>query len=164
MDVTSAVSTVLGALIGVGSTLVGDRLRFKRDQRGGLKDVRREVYARYLQALAQTDSEIQELRSRSSARAEPEEARDVWRRSGVLALRYEVGLISPPEVADASDRAYRALRQLRNLSAQTRPPTGGAAALDESGEGADWDDRYRIYRQELIDLRSVMRRDIQRVG
>jgi hypothetical protein len=44
-------STVLGAVIGLGSALVGDRVRWRREQSDRWLSARREVYVGYLNAL-----------------------------------------------------------------------------------------------------------------
>nr|WP_285561247.1 hypothetical protein [Streptomyces hygroscopicus] len=52
MEWLSLASTALGAVIGVGSTLIADRLSWRRERAGQSFDVRRQLYAHYTAALS----------------------------------------------------------------------------------------------------------------
>lgn len=60
MEWISPVSTALGAVIGVGSTLLTDRFRWRRERAGQNLDVRRQMYADYTAALSRIRTALNE--------------------------------------------------------------------------------------------------------
>lgn len=117
MDWSSPLSTLLGALIGVSSTLAVDRVRADRERLDKDKAVKRQVYADYLAALTRTRDEL-----RAAARdpgAHPEDRRrravEAFRDGGAYELRYQVAVLAPTVVDEASVEAFRALRDMRDL-------------------------------------------------
>ncbi|MFI2026798.1 hypothetical protein [Streptomyces buecherae] len=113
----SILSTLLGALIGVFSTLAADWSRASRDRRANDQDVRRQTYADYLAALAQTRNLLR-LAARSRSTPLEERARnamEAFRDGSAYELRYQIALVAPTAVVDASTAAFRALRDLRDL-------------------------------------------------
>ena len=117
MQWSSLAGTALGALIGVSATLFADRLRWRLGRQDMDKATKRQTYADYLAALSNTRNEL-----RGAARDESVVLADRARRAveafkagEAYELRYQVELIAPGAVIDASDKAFRALRKLRDL-------------------------------------------------
>jgi hypothetical protein len=185
MDWTTPVSTLIGAAVGVGSTLLAETVRARRDRTQQLNHLRRELYARYLAALTGTDGELQLLAVRHGTPVPEADLRTAWHAHAVLALNHEVQLIAPDHVADAADRAYRALRARRNLlatpadpaspispvppappaapdSADTSVPTGTPVPADtpDSADTAAWHTAHRPYAEALSALRKAMRNNV----
>jgi hypothetical protein len=52
MDWLAPVNTLTGAAIGIGSTLLADRLRWRRDREALNQDTRRQAYAAFMAALS----------------------------------------------------------------------------------------------------------------
>ncbi|MGP3969283.1 hypothetical protein [Streptomyces sp. 6N223] len=155
MDWTTPVSTLIGALVGVGSTLLGETVRSRRDRGHQLYQLRRELYARYLEALTSTDSELQLLAVRQRTPVDEADLRAAWRSHSLLALKYEIELVAPPPVAAASDTAYRALRAMRNVMGTTEV----TVAASHRGS-AEWEEVHRPYSDAMAALRSAMRADV----
>jgi hypothetical protein len=120
MDWTVPLSTLVGAFVGVGSTLLVDLVRSRRDRIHQLVTVRRQVYAQYLDALTKTDGELQMLAVSQSTPVDELDTRTAWRKYSLLALRYEVELVAPESVAKTADAAYRTLRNMRNAISATK--------------------------------------------
>ncbi|MFI2260886.1 hypothetical protein [Streptomyces tubercidicus] len=147
----SLLSTLLGALIGVLSTLAADRSRAIRTRRDNDQNVRRQLCADYLAALAQTRNFLRlAARSRSTPVEErAREAVEAFRDGNAYELRYQVALVAPTAVVDASTAAFRALRDLRDLIEE------GATHTEQNYlELRDhWEDRF-------AELRTAMKSDL----
>ncbi|MEU0805403.1 hypothetical protein [Streptomyces sp. NPDC005970] len=161
MDWTTPVSTLIGAIVGVGSTLLGETVRSRRDRGHQLHQLRRELYARYLEALTNTDSELQLLAIRQQAPVDEGDVRAAWRSHSLLSLNYEITLVAPTPVADAADTAYRSLRAMRNVIATTEVTIGNPGTPQNNAPGAaEWQRVHRTYIDALAALRSAMRADV----
>lgn len=146
------ISTVIGAMLGIGATLLVDRVRYRRDHASRVQDVRRDLYTRYLTALTESSSSLRLIILRE---ADPtvryQAALDAFRDSSVLMRRYEINLQAPPTVKEKSDRVYRLLRQWRDLL-DTRP--------DLSLTSAEYIEALDQFHEARKDLQAVMRENL----
>jgi len=147
----SLISTALGAVIGVLATLAADLSRAKRTRQDNEHNTRRQLYADYLAALARTRNNLR-LAARSAHTPPGERARkaiEAFKEGNAYELRYQLSLISPAPVIEASTAAFRALRDLRDLIED------GALHTDHSYLDLrdNWEERF-------AELRTVMRRDL----
>lgn len=156
VDWTTPVSTLIGALVGVGSTLLSETVRSKRDRGQQLHQLRRQLYARYLEALTSTDSELQLLAVRQQTPVDEADLRTAWRSYSLLTLNYEIALVAPTPVAATADTAYRALRAMRNVIGTTEV----TVSTPGNSGSAEWRDVHRAYKDALAALRSAMRADV----
>ncbi|MET7616154.1 hypothetical protein [Streptomyces sp. NPDC005408] len=143
------ISTLSGGVLGVGSTLVIESVRTKRDQRLRHAELRRTAYVRYLTALTEAETALQTL---ALSRPTPIASSDVveaFRSTGVIAARYELFLVAPPSVYDAAREAYDLLRALRVAIATTDVAVGD--------EAAQWQALHLPYDTALRHLRAAMR-------
>ncbi|WP_078969634.1 hypothetical protein [Streptomyces natalensis] len=148
-------STLLGALIGVLSTLAADWSRANRTRRDNDQSVRRQLYADYLAALAQTRNLLR-LAARSRSASLEERARkavEAFRDGNAYELRYQIALVAPTAVVEASTTAFRALRDLRDLIEEGTTHTE-QNYLDLRDH---WEDRF-------AELRTTMRSDLNGAG
>lgn len=114
MEWGTAVSTLMGAAIGVGATSLADRSRWRREQSARHSAVKRELYAAYLAALARTWSDIRTA-VLTGDKEWPERARladDAYRSGGVYELRYHMSITAPPDIVVLSDEVMRGIRSL----------------------------------------------------
>ncbi|PVC86835.1 hypothetical protein [Streptomyces sp. CS131] len=112
MEWTALAATVLGAVIGVGSTLVTDRVSWRRDTRERDRETLRTVAAQFLEALTEARDAISDAsRSEHLPVAERAQlARASTSAQGVHAKQYQLELLAAPEVAEsARDASYRLL-------------------------------------------------------
>ncbi|MGW7075305.1 hypothetical protein [Streptomyces sp. NPDC054866] len=150
MEWTTLVSTVVGAGIATASAAVLERQRGRRERADRGADVRRELYGSYLASLSHARhacgvivrSDKLEGAGRLAAAREAFEP--------CIALRYQVAVVAPAVVVLASERAFRSLRDLRDVAA------GGGRADGESYLAGR--DRYA---DDLIALRESMRGDMR---
>lgn len=150
MEWISLVSTALGAAIGVGSTLLADRARWRRDRAGQNLDVRRQLYADYTAALSRTRTALNECVQQEIPAGERSlRVRELFLAPGAYEIRHQLAIIAPPEVVEAARSAFVVLRDTRDLLV----------------EGSSLDDAAYIEVEERFDaavaeLRTVMRLDL----
>ncbi|MGW6287966.1 hypothetical protein [Streptomyces sp. NPDC055107] len=112
MEWTALVATVVGAVIGVGSTLVTDRVSWRRDTRERDRETLRTAAAQFLEALTEARDTISDAsRSEHLPVAERAQlARASTLAQGVHAKQYQLELLATPEVAEsARDAAHQLL-------------------------------------------------------
>jgi hypothetical protein len=162
VDWATPISTLVGGTIGIGSALLGDRLRVRRERMHQIDDVRRQLYAKYLEALTSTDSDLQLLAIAEETPVDAIKVRAVWRKYSVLALKYEVQLVASRVVAEAADATYSRLRVMRNAIRTTNLIVGSPGNLDDDPGSDEWVAVHVPYINAIEDLRRAMRADIQR--
>lgn len=152
MDWSPLVSTALGALIGVGATLVADRSKWRRDRRDRDLALKRQVYGDYLAALSRTWNEIRAAALSSAMPAEERSrvALEAFKERGAYELRHQVEITAPQPVVDLSVTAFRALRDLRDVVQ--------AGALHED---AGYRAQRGLWDASFEELRLAIRRDLR---
>jgi hypothetical protein len=106
MQWTAIVATVVGAVLGVGSTLIADRLRWRRELAERDRDALRASFMEYLAALAQARDAF--------SRAEPVQehvgkGHIAIGEHGVYAVQQQLELIARQPVTDLAGRATLAI-------------------------------------------------------
>lgn len=146
-------STVLGAAIGVLSTPAADRGESQRSREDNEQTAKRELYADYLAALARTRNHPGSQLARAYT---PEErarkAVEAFQEGNAYELRYQIALIAPANVVDASTTPFRALRDPCDLieAGTTHTECNYLELLDHR------EDRF-------AELRTETKRDLNRV-
>ncbi|MER7048949.1 hypothetical protein [Streptomyces jumonjinensis] len=119
MDWTTLLATGLGALIGVGSTLVGDRIRWRRDTSEIDRERLETRCVELLEALTNARDGIslasREVDTAASDRAQL--ARASFAGQNVYAKKYLLELIAPADVAQLADEASYELTVYRDAVA-----------------------------------------------
>jgi hypothetical protein len=145
------VSTVLGALIGVGSTLIVDRLRWSRERSKAMYEARRQLYSDFLADLSSTRDAVRAV-ARGYYPAEisrRQAAGDAFGKANLYSRRYQVSITAPEAVVAAATETFRSLRELRNVAA-----AGHDNVSDEYGVAK------AKYEAGLTKLIGVMRDDL----
>ncbi|MFI8532830.1 hypothetical protein ACIGMX_21640 [Streptomyces aquilus] len=152
MEWLTLISTLSGGVLGVGSTLVVEAVRARRERGHHYVELQRTACVRYLTALTETEAALQELalgRSTPIANAEVVEA---FRSRHVMAARYELFLVAPPGVYKAAHDAYDRLRAMRVAIATTN--------VVISDDSADWQAIHVPYDDAFRRLRVAMRESL----
>ncbi|MDI2131175.1 hypothetical protein [Yinghuangia seranimata] len=160
MELLTLVGTLSGAVLGIASTMATETFRARRDRRARLDGVRREGYAKYLQALTRTDAAMQAAAAAHAGPLDADVALEAFRSQDLLACRYELVLIASPETGRAAEEAYRRLRDIREALIAAHLEISTVAARD-SDRTVAWRSVHRPYVEALEGLREAMRRDIQ---
>lgn len=134
MDWSGPLNTLMGAGIGVGATLLADRLRWRRDREAQRQDTRRQAYASFMAALSEVYSRLHVIaREAGSAPEAPGAAHEAFASSNLYPLRYELALIAPWEVMEPTNQVFWKVRDLRDLVATgvtTEDPAFGRHVRD----------------------------------
>jgi hypothetical protein len=147
MEWLTLVGTLSGGVLGVGSTLLVESARARRERGTRLEQAQRDAYLRFLTALTETEAALLALgRPVSSA-----DVTSAYRAHQILPAYYELLLAAPPAVCDAARGAYSGLRAIRDAIAAT-----GLAA----GPSAEWQAVHVPYDAAVRDLRNVMRQSV----
>ncbi|WP_326652224.1 hypothetical protein [Streptomyces sp. NBC_01750] len=149
MEWISPVSTALGAVIGVGSTLIGDRLRWGRERAGQSLDVRRQL-SDYTAALSRMRTTLHECAQADIPASErPQRVRELFLTPGAYEIRHQLAIIAPQDVVDAARAAFVVLRHTRDLLVD--------GAVIESPAYSELENRFD---SAVAELRRVMRQDL----
>ncbi|WP_223776420.1 hypothetical protein [Streptomyces sp. 135] len=147
-------STLLGAVIGVGATLLADRIRWRRESADRETATRRQLYAEYTAALSRVRTALHEC-AQATGGAIPgsedhaREVRDRFLAPGAYEIRHQLAIIAPADVVEAARSAFIALRTTRDRVLEG--VTAGSEVYAELEAGND---------AAIAELRRVMRRDL----
>ncbi|MEC3997112.1 hypothetical protein VSR01_27875 [Actinacidiphila sp. DG2A-62] len=146
---TTLASAIVGAVIATGCSALLDRSRWRREQDDRLISARRALYGEYLACLSRARNDFRSLvRNESANPAERERsARESF--APCFGMRYQMSITAASKVFDASERAFRRLRDVRDLAA------AGILAGDEA-----YSDGRAEYEVALFRLREAMRLDL----
>ena len=152
MDWISSLSTLAGAVVGVGAALVAERLRWHRDQEREAAQTRRAVYSEFLMALSRGHSDMRGIvlrADRPSGDALYGELHQALDCAGIWRLRQSLSLTASADIIHLAESACDALTSMRDRLIE-EPNIRG--------------DSYRACRAELwrdnAQLREAMRRDL----
>ncbi|MEU1890410.1 hypothetical protein [Streptomyces pristinaespiralis] len=150
MDWTVLLTTGFGAVIGVGSTLLADQVRWRRDTEDRDREALRSAYAQYLEALTAARDAISQA-SLIDSGDEPEVARTAFLDHGVYIQQYQLELIAPEQVVGKAKAAAHALAEYRDVV------VSGSRRADVECTAA-----RRAFRQSREQLMDAMRQALAR--
>ena len=108
-------ATLLGAVIALGSTLLVERRRERREDRTERRKTKREVYARYLAAHAETRTQLRVLSVASDLTDEERGYRAFTAYAACYAPRYELAVLAPQAVLTLAIEFDKRARDLRDV-------------------------------------------------
>ncbi|MFE2296767.1 hypothetical protein ACFXAW_01065 [Streptomyces sp. NPDC059445] len=114
MDWLPLLSTLAGAAIGIGSTLIADRNRWKReDVKDGVR-LRLDVYTQYTTTVKVLGETLRALAERQHASDEERALalREAFRDSGIAVASERMWLTAPEPVVKASNSVFHCLRHI----------------------------------------------------
>ncbi|MFI0350919.1 hypothetical protein [Actinomadura sp. 9N407] len=121
MDWSAPLGTIIGAVVGVGSTLLADRSRWRRDNDRHKTEVCRETYTTFLIALSQSHSNMRAATFTTTP--EPSERHNVLYNaideSGIWRARQCLSLSAPAEIITLAITATEALVAMQNALTET---------------------------------------------
>ncbi len=155
MDWTPLAGTALGALVGVGSTLLADRTRWRREQADRTRQERRDIYVTVLTKyrLAYEAMHAAAVTGRDQGGAVREAAvREAFRASGCDEARETALICAPQEMSDLLEDVYATLRDLQEVFAAGDPPL----------DSPELQERRLKHAEAIWAARAAMRRDLDR--
>lgn len=157
MNWTTLAATALGALVGVGSTLLADRARWRRDLADRTRQERKQIYVTVLTKyrLAYEAMHAAAVTGRDEAPSARETAvREAFRESGSDEARETALICAPQEMSDVLEKVYATLRELQDAFAAGDPPLHSPELQEQ-----------RLRHAEAIwAARAAMRRDLEGTG
>lgn len=153
------VGTLSGAILGAVTTLLADTIRAKRERRQRLDEARRQTYTDYLVALTETDAALQLLALSEETPVDRAAATAAFRSKAILSLRYQVGLVASPEVADAAETTYGKLRDIREALVTKTLDVGTRNSATAGSDG--WQAVHTPYTDAVVNLRGAMQKEIR---
>lgn len=157
MDWTTLAGTALGALVGVGSTLLADRARWRRDLSDRTRQERKQIYVTVLTKyrLAYEAMHAAAVTGRDQEDAVREAAvREAFRASGCDEARETALICAPQEMSDVLEKVYATLRELQDVFAAGDPPLDSPQVQE----------RRRRHAEAIWAARAAIRRDLERTG
>ncbi|NNN34117.1 hypothetical protein HLK59_27900 [Streptomyces sp. S3(2020)] len=154
MEWTTLAGTGLGALVGIGSTLLADRARWRRDSTEQSRQERKEIYVACLTTFRQAHEAMRAVATGDQSRdavAVDAAVREAFRESGCNEVRETALICVPEELADSIEEAYLSLRKLRDVLAAGNP-------IDST----EYRESRQTHAQTVWAARSAMRRDLAR--
>ncbi|KAB2973422.1 hypothetical protein F8R89_16160 [Streptomyces sp. SS1-1] len=127
MDWTTLAATALGAFVGVGSTLLADRVRWRRDRADRTRQERRQIYVTVLTTYRLAYEDMREAALSGDGRERAAAVRRAFRSSGCDEARESALLCAPQARADALESVYATLRDLQDAFATGDPPLDSPA-------------------------------------
>ncbi|MEV4864610.1 hypothetical protein [Streptomyces ossamyceticus] len=109
-------ATLLGAVIALGSTLLVERRRERREDRSEHRKAKRGVYARYLAAHAEMRTQLRVLSVTSGLTDEERGYRAFTAYAACYAPRYELAVLAPEPVLSLARAFDWCARDLRDRS------------------------------------------------
>lgn len=149
MDWSTLAATSLGALIGVGSSIVTDRSRHRRQAADRDRETLKTMYAHCLVTFRQAH-EAMRIVATSHGQSEGEQLStkilEAYRSAGADEAREAIMLVAPEVVLAAVDSAYRNLRLIRET-----------LAAGHGLESAQYNEARQLHGDATRFARSIMR-------
>jgi hypothetical protein len=161
MDYGTLLAAATGAAIGVGSTLITDSARARRDRDRKWLETKRLIYVRFLGALTQAHSRIKVAASRQLPATEKHTVvsqafHDDPQHAEAKAILTELAITAPEHVHRLALEVYECLRTIRDVLSQ--PSTTPADIEFRLASAPFWAGIENLQRVMREDLRSGAQR------
>jgi hypothetical protein len=116
----AVVGTALGAIIGLSSAFINERVRWKREQLRDRLVIRRDLYAQYIASCTEIHEAMRAVSRNENVTAADRfrAVHDAYRAGHPYNFRYQIGVIADQSVLDAAEAAFQKLRDIRDLLAE----------------------------------------------
>ncbi|MFJ4468480.1 hypothetical protein ACIP2X_13495 [Streptomyces sp. NPDC089424] len=154
MEWATIVGTGLGAVLGVGATLAGEHLRWRRTVRDNRLQDRRTLYVDCLVALRRAHEAMRLAADEEHGDPQTRAARirQAFQASGCDEARERLILTAAADVADAVDASYHTLRRVRETLASGCKVTSEEYQAARQAHGDATRAARTVLRQELSHL------------
>lgn len=144
-------ATLAGGVLGVGSTLLVDQVRWQRDRRQQWERTRGEAYADFLTELSKSYESLWALGRGEYLEDQPRPAaaRQILRTGGIYHARQRLVILAPLPVQTACERVFTDLKAVRDI-----------IASDEGPESRTFREADRAFRASLRDFHTQIRQDL----
>jgi hypothetical protein len=148
------VGTALGAVLGIGATLAGEHLRWRRTVRENRLQDRRAMYADCLVALRRAHEAMRLAADEdySDPQTRAAKIRQAFQASGCDEARERLVLTAATDVSAAIDASYHSLRQVRETLASGCTLTSDEYHAARQAHGDATRAARTVFRQDLATL------------
>jgi hypothetical protein len=148
----SLVGAGVGAVLGVGATLIGEHAQWRRTSRESRLQERRSVYAECLVSFrrAHEDMRVAADEDYEGPQARAAGIRQVFRASGCDETRERLVLMATEDVIAAIDAVYVSLREIREVLAR-----------GSTVPSPDYQSARLAHREATEAAREILRRDLR---
>lgn len=154
MEWMTLAGTGLGAIVGIGSTLLADRARWRRDSADQARQERKEIYVSCLTTFRQAHEAMRAVATgdqQREAAAVDAAVREAFRESGCNEARETALICVPPSLAATIEDAYLSLREIRDALAAGNPLSS-----------PEYKESRRAHTRTVTIARETMRHDLER--
>ena len=152
VDWGTLAGTALGAVLGVSTTLLGERSRWRRENTSRERAAKQQLYSEFLAALWVTRHRLRDLkRSIDLSREERiKQSGEILAAANAYQLLYQMHIMAPEPLGDVADQTFVRLRNLRDR-------------FDEPDVSTDpeWSATQGALGEALEALRRAMRSDLK---
>ncbi|WP_277441666.1 hypothetical protein [Streptomyces sp. SPB162] len=154
MEWTTLVGTGLGAVLGVGSTLLGEHVRWRRTIRDNRLQDRRNLYVDCLVALRRAHEAMRLAadEEHTSPQVKAARIRQLFQASGCDEARERLILTATDAVMSAIDASYHSLRDVREILASGSSLTSASYQTARQAHGDATRAARVVLRSELSAL------------
>ena len=116
VDWGTLAGTAVGAVLGVSTTLLGERSRWRRESTSRERAAKQQLYGEYLAALWLTRHRLRDLkRSIGLSREERiKQAGEILESANAFQLLYQMHIMAPESLGAVADQTFLKLRHLRD--------------------------------------------------
>ncbi|MFG3287929.1 hypothetical protein ACGF3G_03845 [Streptomyces sp. NPDC048179] len=151
MDWGTLAGTALGALLGVSTTLLGERSRWRRENTSRERAAKQQLYSEYLAALWLTRHRLRDLQRNATLTREEriEQSGEILGATNAFQLLYQMRIMASEPLDDVAVQTFRKLLRLRDR-------------FDEPDVSTDpeWPATQTALSEALETLRQAMRSDL----
>jgi hypothetical protein len=158
VDWTTLTATAVGALVGVGSTLLADRARWRRDLADRTRQERKQIYVTVLTKYRLAYEAMHTAAATARGQEGTEDAaretavREAFRASGCDEARETALICAPQQMSDVLEDVYATLRDLQEAFAAGDPPL----------DSPELQERRLKHAKAVWAARAAMRRELER--
>ncbi|WP_406444204.1 hypothetical protein OHB14_35320 [Streptomyces sp. NBC_01613] len=152
MEWMTLAGTGVGALVGVGSTLLADRARWRPDLAERTRQERKQIYVTCLAKYRQAYEDMYTAAAAADRQGvTPDGAvREAFRASGCDEIRESALICAPQDLSDVLEDVYSTLRELVEVLAAGDPPL----------DSPEFQEHRLRHGQAVWAARAAMRRDL----
>lgn len=151
VDWGTLAGTALGALLGVSTTLLGERSRWRRENTSRERAAKQQLYSEYLAALWLTRHRLRDLQRNTALTREEriEQSGEILGATNAFQLLYQMRIMASEPLDDVAVQTFRKLLRLRDR-------------FDEPDVSTDpeWPATQTALSEALETLRQAMRSDL----
>ncbi|MGX5210160.1 hypothetical protein ACWKT3_15885 [Streptomyces violaceus] len=151
MDWGTLAGTALGAVLGVSTTLLGERSRWRRENRSRERAAKQQLYGEYLAALWLTRHRLRDLKRQGGLTGEERITRagEILGSTNAFQLLHQLRIMAPDSLGEVAEQTFKRLRDLRDRFDEPDVSTDPEWSATQATLGEALDTLHRAMRSDL---------------